>query len=78
MQCSLFCADATGRVIDEQTVEKIQAVVVEAINENLAVVANPLRERSLEVRERGYAGPVLFRWRAEDAISLLAGHTGCE
>lgn len=73
VQRSLFRTDAASGIVHKETVEEIQAVVVESVDEGFVVVANPLREGCLEVREGSYTRPVLFGWRAENTVLLLAG-----
>ena len=47
----LLCRDTSGGVVDEECVEKVESVVVEAGDDGCDVGAVLLRERGLEVGE---------------------------
>lgn len=67
VHASLLCRDTRGRVVHEQGIQQIEAIVVEAGNGEVCVVALPFGERGLEVWEAGDAGPVELGRGAEDA-----------
>lgn len=69
-----LCRNATGRVVDEHHLQKVESVIVEVLAEGLVMIASPLRKRGLEVWVAGHARPVVLAWGSQDpAVAFQLG-----
>lgn len=62
---SLLGRDASGRVVNEHCVEKVESVLFEAGDQGPRLLSIPLWKRGLEVWERCHARPRLLIWSAK-------------
>ena len=65
VNASLLSRDASGRIVNEHCIEKVETVLFEAGNQRSRFLSSPFRERGLEVWERRHARPCLLVWSAE-------------
>ena len=65
----LLGRDAAGRVVDEEHLEEVEALLVEVGAQGCLHVALPLGERGLEVGVRGNAGPDVLGGSAQETAS---------
>ena len=60
MHASLLCRDSTSRIVNEHGVQKVEPIVIQAVNKRSGWIARPLGERWFEVRERCYTRPIVI------------------
>lgn len=60
VNASLLSRDASGRIVNEHCIEKVESVLFETRNQRSRFFSTPLWERGLEVWERRHARPRLL------------------
>ena len=65
MDTSLFRGYPARWIIDQQSVQKVKAVLLHAGDQSATIISTPFREGGLEIRKGRHSWPGQFIWGAQ-------------